>query len=192
MTVKRLKFLQLHRLLNNEYLRHFPKEERKPYTTIMQLVLRRCYEGYGLFEGEQMQAYALVMKNKEDMLLDYFAVQEQLRGQGIGTEFLNRVCDLFLKRGQTVFAEIEMESADDTADRAAEKAARCKFYTDNGWQVTKASLTLFEVDYKIIVRDSVPCSDQNAKERVDAFYRSSIIAPVYKKKVFWRQMADTE
>ena len=192
MTVKHLSFLQLHALLNNEYRRHFPKQERKPYTTIMQLVLRRCYEGYGLFDGDRLCAYALVMKNKGDVLLDYFAVQEDLRGQGIGTEFLNRLCNTFLQRGQVVFAEIEMEEPGDTADRAAEKKARQKFYTDNGWQVTRASLTLFDVDYVIIAKSNCPCGDAQAKERVDDFYRTSIVPPVYKKKVFWHQMDDTE
>ena len=191
-TVKHLKFWQLHRLLKNEYLRHFPREERKPYTTIMQLVLRRCYDGYGLYQGNKLCAYALVMKNRGDVLLDYFAVQEDLRGQGVGTKFLNMLCHMFLQRGHTVFAEIEMEDESDPKERAAEKAARQKFYTDNGWQVTRASLTLFDVDYKIIVNGGSACSDREAKERVDSFYRTSIIAPVYKRKVFWHDLDDGE
>lgn len=192
MTIKRMDIRNLHHLLKNEYRRHFPKEERKPYATIMQLVFQRRYEGYGMYDNGQLCGYALVMKHKGDVLLDYFAVQEDLRGRGVGTAFLNRLCDTFLQQGQVVFAEIEMEEPGDTADRAAEKKARQKFYTDNGWRATGASLTLFDVDYVIIEKSNTPCSDAQAKERVDGFYRTSIVSPVYKRKVFWHQIQDTE
>jgi len=186
MTIKKLSFRQLHTLLRNQYLRDFPSCERKPYTTILGLYLRRCYFGYGIYSGGQMTAYALMMTGGDDALLDYFAVEPHLRGQGNGTAALGALCDHFQSRGCTVLAEIEIEEPDDAPGVALEKTKRRHFYQNCGWQISDAVVRLFDVNYQIIAKGSTPFSDTELRERVDAFYRAGIIGPVYRQKVFWR------
>lgn len=144
----------------------FPKEERKPFS----LILQKRDEGVTeilAIEDENGGFYglALTILYKDIVLLDYFAIAEEKRGGGIGSEVLRLVQERC--EGKRLLLEIEdttkLTSADLDMDRAScqtmpeqsgaqdrQKLRRKAFYLRNGMRPMDYLVELFGVDMEIL------------------------------------------
>lgn len=154
----------------------FPDNELKSFSLIEKLWNNGCYSGCGFYEKETdvLCAYAFMMADHDTdmLLLDYFAVCEQMREKGCGSAALS-----LLKQDYTNWNGIIFEvEDDDTAEDEEEKQIRRRriaFYERNGVVMTRVKSRAFGVDYKLMV---MPLGDEAAGERME-----EKITSVYKK-----------
>ncbi len=187
---------------------HFPKEELRPLFNIKNIMSRGGYRGLGLFLGDINAGYAffITMPDSDVMLLDYFAVLEEYRSQGLGGMFLQKMRDGLSRVQNTcttpseTISGIFIETEDITcAATDAEKSLRKRrndFYLRNGAVPTGLHDTLGTADYEIfflpITRNSLRSEDVNANNlhsRLDRLYHFMLAGEseiCYEKVVKWR------
>lgn len=129
------------------YRRAFPRYERKPFAIIRRMNKEGrtdvwIAEGDGRFAG-----LATTINGGNTILLDYLAVHEKLRGQGIGSAMLQALLTLYEGRG--LFVEIE---ATDRDDPTGEKQRRKQFYLRNGLADMHVVAILFGVRMELLGR----------------------------------------
>ena len=83
----------LRRVYRDHVKADFPPAERKPLSMIERQVRTGQYDTLGLFQGEELLAYAFLWRDSVGRcaLLDYLAVCRGGRGQGTGSAFLEQL-----------------------------------------------------------------------------------------------------
>ncbi len=164
-------------------VRHFPADERKPVSSISRMTEEGRYAGYGLYREKDAEllcyAFFTVLPGCRNILLDYFAVMEQYRSEGIGSYFLERMkysitdCDGIL---------IETENPDYARDESERiiRNKRISFYERNGAYFADILAKIFGVHYKILF---LPVLQSPAPETLlsdfDAIYRYMVPQEYY-------------
>lgn len=128
-------------------------------------------------------AYALCYhpKGERIILLDYLAVEVELRGRGIGTMLLDALRAYYADCADTMMIECERpKSAPD--ERMARR--RIRFYTQAGAQLTNVRIWLFEVEYSVLV---LPCGQETVvrdwAQQMLSMYRQMLSPSVYVRNV---------
>lgn len=137
------------KLLKKLYLSSFPKYERKPFA-LMQL-----WEKLGKMEilciGSDTDFGGLVITvlYRDLVLIDYFAVCEEIRGTGIGSQAIDLIRERY--KGKRIFLEIEstLKPCKDLSIRKRRKS----FYLRNGLTECGISVMLFGVEMELLVFD---------------------------------------
>ena len=127
------------------YKRAFPRLERKRFA----LIERKAREGLSKIlavkdENEEFCGLMITAAYDGVMLLDYFAISEDVREKGIGTKALRE----FLKRFENeyrIFLEIELPSGEDDL-----KNRRKNFYMRNGLKQSGTEVTLCSVPMELL------------------------------------------
>ncbi|MCD7725082.1 MAG: GNAT family N-acetyltransferase [Clostridiales bacterium] len=149
--VEKLELNELKRIYEAYVRKDFPRSERRPFKSMEKLTKNGKYVSYGYYNADDLLAYACyILAGKEQYaLLDYFAVIPKLRGQGIGSEFLQE-----LKRTVSVqngvFIEVESPDSAKTDKEEALRRRRICFYLSNGAERIPSKCLLFGVDYNIL------------------------------------------
>lgn len=158
------------RLLNDEerhyiYHEHLQKDfhhsEVKPYALVEKLVKEQKYLCYGLWDDEELKGYALFVKGTDGptLLLDYFAVLNAYRSQGIGRKFIQAIQENMSKDKLTLIAEVENPAyASDERSRDLMNR-RIQFYIRNGFKQSKVWSRVFTDEYMIIYYNEKPYRD---------------------------------
>lgn len=138
------RWMKLYRL----YRSAFPASEQKPFRMILKMFRRGktdiwCVERDGAFAG-----LAITINGPDMVLLDYFAVAEECRGQGIGSAALGEILRCYRDRG--VFLEIE--STHEDAPNRAQREKRKRFYLANGLEELHTEARLFGVMMELLGR----------------------------------------
>lgn len=165
--------------------RDFPQSELKGLGAIVSLMRAGVYDVLALYDGGELTAYALVYRPREGrvLLLDYLAVEPQLRGRGLGGELLRCLRAHYADRADALMIECERPKA--APDMAAARR-RIRFYEHAGAWLTRVRLCLFEVEYSIMV---LPCGDGVEREGKDwaeqmlSLYRQMLPPGVYARNV---------
>ncbi|MBQ3156606.1 MAG: GNAT family N-acetyltransferase [Clostridia bacterium] len=122
------------------YHRAFPASERKPFSMIRRMT-RAGRTDLWIAEVEgHFAGLAATINGPEMILLDYLAVHEKHRDQGVGGAFLKGLLNLY--EGKGLFVEIEDPSRD---DESGIKARRKGFYLRNGLTDMGVTVMLFGV-----------------------------------------------
>ena len=115
-TLRELGLDGLHHIYHEHLSHAFPRMERKPLSAMEKLMAAGRYEALGLYDGEELAAYALLWDDPEGgyVLLDYLAVcRDKPRGHGYGTAALRLLLDRCRdRRGLLVEAEAEEPGAE--------------------------------------------------------------------------------
>lgn len=128
MEIRKLTVPELKFLYRGEMLRSFPANEIKKYRHIRKGVKKGTYYGYGAFIDNKLSAYALICVSDRVGLLDYLAVNPELRGQGIG----KKMVEYLIKNEMNLIIEAD---SPDLSPNEAEKAVRVRrihFYDNCG------------------------------------------------------------
>lgn len=128
----------------------FPNAEKKPFSLILKKASEGKMEILVLIRDEIPVGLIITILHKDLVLLDYFAVDERHRGNGIGSEALK----LFRERYKNKRLFLEIEIQDDKAENSDQRRKRKAFYLRNGLYETGLLVTLFGVDMEILVFDS--------------------------------------
>lgn len=162
---------------------HFPKAELKPVENVKKYLGNGLYIGYGFYENETLLAYALflTLPKERKLLLDYYAVLEEYRNDGIGSAFLQS-----LQTTLTCADGIYIESENpDYAENEQEKMIREKrisFYYRNGAAFTGVLSTLFGVPYRVLYLPLSKKDPINFYQEIDLIYRTMFSPDIYAQK----------
>ena len=130
------------------YQQAFPQNERKPFRIIRRMHKEGRTDIWLAEQDGRFAGLAATINGGDTILLDYFAVAPQMRGQGIGSAFLMGLLALY--EGKGFFVEIE---AADRDDPTGEKLRRKQFYLRNGMTEMKVVAILFGVRMELLGRD---------------------------------------
>ena len=135
-------------IYNKYMVKDFPPDELKPLSSMMDMLSRGIYACYGLYEGENLLAYAYLTILDDFVLVDYLAVVSQHRGSGVGTKLLSELKGIL--KGKTIIIECENpDFATDPQDKTT-KLRRIEFYKRSGFVLSGVSSRLFNVEYVIL------------------------------------------
>ena len=153
-------WLKLKRL----YFAAFPAAERKPWWMIRKMYRLGKTDIWCVMQGERFCGLAITINSPNVILLDYFAIEKKLRGQGVGTAALKQILTHYGDKG--LFLEIE-STLEDTPQLAL-RLRRKKFYLSCGLAEMHTRATLFGVKMELL---GVGCHlDYDAYQ---AFYRDN-------------------
>lgn len=99
-------FSMIEYLYQTKMKNDFGRDELKPLSSIRRSWNKDIYECYGLFDGEKILGYAFFLRQNHSYLLDYYAVDEQHRDEGLGTLFLQQLAEQ-MKNADMVLCEVE-------------------------------------------------------------------------------------
>lgn len=134
-------------LYQNHYCRDFPKKERQPYLWFMKLIKSGRQEIFEYKEEEKVKAYLIIVETKEAIMLSYFAVYPEFRGQGIGSKCLEEMKTKWKKP-----ILLECESIYDATSEEDKKTRerRVAFYQKaNFTEVPLKRFEAFDVNYHL-------------------------------------------
>ena len=135
------------------YLSAFPRNERKPFW----LIKKKVSEGkmkIMAIEEEGFAGLAILMLYKDIVLLDYFAISPSRRDEGLGSEALKILRDMFSER--RLFLEIELP---DGGENDYIKERRKAFYLRNGLVETGFKASVFGVPMEMLTFGSIISMD---------------------------------
>ena len=137
------------------YKEAFPRNERKPFF----LILKKQRQGYSDIlsiksasesgENDRILGEAIIIKNGDIALLDYFAISPDFRGGGIGSRALH----LLRQRYGSYRFMLEIESTVHPASDPAQRLSRKNFYLRGGMKCMDYLVSLFGVEMEIMTYD---------------------------------------
>jgi len=138
----------------------FPKEEQIPWKDLMRLMKTMSldftvyYEDCDAFaeansaaESSRLLGLTIVYPRKQFNWFWYFAVPEELRGQGIGQRILTRLIEKY--SGQSNI--LDMESPEQVCENSEQRKRRHAFYLRNGFRDTGVGKSFKGIDYTIMM-----------------------------------------
>ncbi len=185
MQAKLLSLAECKQIYQEYLVKDFPADEVKPFASIRRMAKKGLYQSWGFYENDVLAAYAFLCddSNRRFSLLDYFAVNASLRGQGYGRQALA----LLRKRYQAYTGLIiESENPDFAKDEADlhTRERRIAFYEKCGLTDSGVRGRAFGVEYRILY---APCGETASHQEVgialQEIYQLLLPGPVYKKFV---------
>ena len=138
----------------------FPKEEQIPWKDLMRLMKTMSldftvyYEDCDAFaeansaaESSRLLGLTIVYPRKQFNWFWYFAVPEELRGQGIGQRILTQLIEKY--SGQSNI--LDMESPEQVCENSEQRKRRHAFYLRNGFRDTGVGKSFKGIDYTIMM-----------------------------------------
>ena len=149
-TVKRLNtFSQVEDIYVSLIQRDFDPDEIRPLSSIRKSWSRNEYICYGLFEQEELIAYAFFIRRGRHFLMDYFAVSKAHRGEGYGSVFLSKLLSC-IPDVDCILVEAQDPASAPSGKEMDELQRRIRFYLRNGCYDTGLTCRLFGVDYCLL------------------------------------------
>lgn len=183
MQVKNINIEQLIDLYENHLEHDFPKSELKSLSMMQSYMERGIYTIYGLYEGEELLAYALFMYNKDSgfQLLDYFASNRKYRSKGYGSTLLEMLKQED-KISQGYIIEVETVRTAKNEEEKIQRERRIAFYEKNGLRKVTIRSSVFGVEFDILY---LPLrwdgDDTQLYEELKAIYMLMFGEETYKK-----------
>lgn len=146
------------------YQRAFPASEKKPFSVIYKMYRKGVTDIWRFSRDGGFAGLIITINGKENILLDYLAVQEGCRGTGIGSEILSLMRSHYAGRG--VFLEIE--SVYEDCDNKQQRIRRKHFYEKCGMSSMEVFVWLFGVKMELMGFDC-----HLSYEAYHAFYRDN-------------------
>ena len=134
------------KLIENLYMRAFPKSERKPFKLMIQKQAEGTMELLSIEEENAFLGLAIFAHDKDIALLDYFAISDDLRGQGIGSRAIKALQKIYAGKRFVLEIETTKKPCDDLEMRQHRKA----FYLRNGLHTMDFDVNLFGVEMEVL------------------------------------------
>lgn len=127
------------------YKRAFPLNERKPFHVIENNAGKGKSEILALYD-DRFLGLVITINYKDMVLIDYFAIEDSERGNGIGSKALKLIAERFPEK--RVFLEIELP--DENADNNVQRLRRKDFYLRNGLKETGIHVNVYHTDMELL------------------------------------------
>lgn len=154
------------------YIEAFPKSERKPWELLLQKQQEGTMELLSIEEDGNFLGLAIFAFDKDLALLDYFAISDSQRGQGVGSKAIRMLQNHYHEKRFL----LEIESTKVDAENITIRKSRKDFYLRNGLHVINFDVNLFGVEMEILAN----CSKLNFEEYRD-IYRNACKAEYAEK-----------
>lgn len=185
--IKKLTREELISVYTTHSVRHFPADERKPVSSINRMAEEGVYAGYGLYRENDSEllcyAFFTALPGHRNILLDYFAVMEQYRSEGIGSYFLKKMKHSLPDCDGILIETENPEYAKDESERLI-RDKRISFYERNGAYSAGILTEVFGVHYRILY---LPVLGSPAQDTLlsdfDSIYKYMVSPEYYKKHV---------
>lgn len=140
--------------LYSQYMKLFPKNERKPLSLLKECYVRKILTILEIIDDKQIVGFMILNKlpKSKYLQLDYFAIFEQYQSKGYGSKALRKLQEISTRYNGIY---IEAEKPDEAEDGVKNK--RIKFYERLGCYKLNLSLDLFNIIYTILI---LPTSDK--------------------------------
>lgn len=125
----------------------FPDAERIPWKELLRLAETMPLDFGAHFLDGRFVGLTIVYPRKDFDWFWYFAVEEELRGRGLGQEILSGL--LGKLGGRTLI--LDMESPEQECENAEQRRRRHGFYLRNGFRDTGVGKSFKGVDYTILI-----------------------------------------
>ena len=188
-TVETLSLPQIRALYHERMTRDFPQDELKPLAMIEKALARGEYVCYGAVSEEDILAYAYFVKLKQNekpyALFDYYAVRQDIRGQGVGSQFIQALIAGPLREMDCVLLEVDDPVCAQTQEEAEIRNRRLAFYLRNGLRDADVKATVYGVQFKILTLPvGSALSREEVRKKYAALYRALLPAALFQEKVF--------
>ena len=175
MQIKIMDIDEIREIYYTNMVYEFPEEELKPFSSIDRLLQRDMYLCYGLYDGDQLQGYAFLVREEGNahLLLDYYVVLSEYRDRGMGTRFmtmLREACQGY----SSILVEVENPDFAQNDEELAAQKRRVSFYERNGYVDTGIRANLFDAEYRILQRKLTEGVDQEVFAGLDSLYRAML------------------
>ena len=128
-----------------EYIKIFPKEERKELKTIEQNYDKKITKLIKICEHNQFIGFFIIntIKNSQYVQLDYFAILEKYQNKGYGTKAI-QLLKKQMEAYDGIFVEIEKLGLGKDKQDNLLRERRAKFYENLGFEKLNSELKWFE------------------------------------------------
>lgn len=159
---------------------HFPADEIKPFSIMEKVIKEGKYYPYGYYEGETLLAYTCLLKKDTYFLLDYFAVMEEGRGNGTGSQILE-ILQNNISQEESILLEVEepLSAEPDVLDL---QKRRIQFYLRNHALYTELKAEAFGVPY-LILNMGKELKREQAQKAMSVLYHTILTEEMYEKNV---------
>ena len=134
------------KLIEDLYMRAFPKSERKPFKLMVQKQTEGTMELLSIEEENDFLGLAIFAHDIDIALLDYFAISDEIRGQGIGSRAIKALQKIYAGKRFVLEIETTKKPCDDVEMREHRKA----FYLRNGLHTMDFDVNLFGVEMEVL------------------------------------------
>ena len=133
--------------LRRLYETAFPEEEQIPWDDLMRLVDVMPLDFTAYYNGKQLLGFTIVYPRKAFNWFWYFAVPQDLRGNGVGQKILSRLIEKY-KDSTNI---LDMESPEQVCKNQDVRRRRHDFYKRNGFRDTGVGRSFKGIDYTIMM-----------------------------------------
>ena len=126
----------------------FPEDEQIPWDDLMRLVGEMPLDFTAYYDGEAFIGFTIVYPRKSFNWFWYFAVREELRGEGYGQQILTQLIERY--KGQPFV--LDMESTTQVCNNLEQRRKRQAFYLRNGFRDTNVYRTYNDITMTIMMR----------------------------------------
>lgn len=136
-------------IISSLYETAFPDDEKAPFSSLIERSKKETVDFIGYYDNDKFIGFTYLIHDFDLHYIFYFAIVNELRNQGYGTEILNILKEKY--KDETIFFEIE--TIDENADNYHERKRRKDFYLRNGFKESGFGY-YFYVDYEVMIYGS--------------------------------------
>lgn len=155
------------------YTEAFPPQERFGLDMIMKLADDGILDVYAVMHENKTAGMFIMCSGDNTAYVCYFAIDKALRGRGLGSETIKRICKLYPDK-QIV---LEIEVLDCSAENYTQRKRREEFYLRAGFRHTNRYIRYEGVTYEIMFSGK-PELDKSGFDRIMDSRRSKDFQPV--------------
>lgn len=141
----------------------FPEEEQIPYEDLLQLVDRMNLDFTAYYKGADFVGFTIVYPRDTFNWFWYFAVREDLRGNGCGQQILS----MLIEKYEGCSNILDMESPEQECENREQRRRRSEFYLRNGFRNTGVGKSFEGIDYVILQNGDRVFTLQDYEEVLD-------------------------
>ena len=156
--------------IKNLYIQSFPKEERKPFSLILQKQKEQKVEILSIEKENNFFGLMILAKDNDNILLDYFAIKKEYQSQGLGSKSLELLFEKY--KDKTII--IEIESTKIKSNNQIQRQKRKDFYLKNNFKVQDFYVDLFNIEMEILTNNK-PMNFQQYQNVYKNSYGNDII-----------------